>query len=89
MNIDERIEALTMNMELVHRDIRDQRESIRQLQEAALKDGENIRQPAAVHKDGENIHELALVAQSTLDSIRSLENTASAHEQRLDNLEHS
>jgi predicted nucleic acid-binding Zn-ribbon protein len=73
MTIDERIEALTMNLELAHRDIQDQRESIKQLQDAVQKDGENIRQ-------------LALIAQSTLDSIRSLENTARAHGQRLDDL---
>jgi chromosome segregation ATPase len=88
MTIDERIEALTMNLELAHRDIQD-------LQAAANKDGENIRHlaliaqdlKAAVNTDGENIRELALIARSTLDSIRSLENTARAHEQRLDDLE--
>jgi archaellum component FlaC len=36
MNIDERIEALTMNLELVSRDIQD-------LKVAAQQDGENIR----------------------------------------------
>ena len=56
MTIDERIEALTMNLELAHRDIQD-------LQAAANKDGENIRHlaliaqdlQAAVNTDGENI----------------------------------
>jgi hypothetical protein len=88
MNIDDRIEALTMNLELAHRDLQD-------LQAAAEKDGENIRQLAlivqatrvAVEKDGENIRQLAIIAQSTLESIRSLESTARAHEQRIDNLE--
>jgi hypothetical protein len=90
MNIDQRLEALTMNLELAHRDIQD-------LQAAAIKDGENIRQlaentrqlTAAVHQDAASIHELTLIAQSTLESIRSLENTARAHEQRLDDMEDS
>ena len=65
MTIDERTEALTMNLELAHRDLQDQRENIRQL-------------ATVVHADGENIRELAVIARSTLDSIRSLENTARA-----------
>ena len=60
MTIDERMEALTMNLELAHQEIQD------------LK--------IATQKDGENIRELALIARSTLDSIKSLENTARAHE---------
>jgi hypothetical protein len=44
MTIDERIEALTMNLELAHRDIQD-------LQAAANKDGENIRHLALIAQD--------------------------------------
>jgi hypothetical protein len=36
MNIDERLEALTMNLELLYRDVQD-------LKLAAQQDGENIR----------------------------------------------
>src|ERR1039457_6304332 len=66
MTIDERIEALTMNLELAHRDIED-------LKAAAHKDGENIRElAAAVHKDGENIRELAAAAHTNGENIRQL-----------------
>jgi hypothetical protein len=60
MTIDERIEALTMNLELASRDIQDLR--------AAQQD---------------TIRTFGIV----LDSIKSLENIARAHEQRLDDLE--
>jgi hypothetical protein len=43
MTIDERIEALTMNLELAHRDIQDLRELTKDLKELARQDGENIR----------------------------------------------
>jgi len=49
MNIDERIEALTMNLELVSRDIQD-------LKFAAQQDGENIRALARIAE----IHERRL-----------------------------
>jgi len=44
MTIDERIEALTMNLELASRDIQD-------LKIAAPQDGEHIRQLAAIARD--------------------------------------
>src|ERR1039457_3705256 len=80
MTIDERIEALTMNLELAHRDIEDLKaaahkdgENIRELAAAAHKDGENIRQlAAAVHKDGENIRQLAAAAHTNGENIRQL-----------------
>lgn len=43
MNIDERIEALTMNLELAHRDIQDLRATVDKLVVAVKQDGENIR----------------------------------------------
>jgi hypothetical protein len=41
VNIDERIEALTINLELAHREIQD-------LKELARQDGENIRALARI-----------------------------------------
>jgi hypothetical protein len=41
VNIDERIEALTMNLEVAHREIQD-------LKELARQDGENIRALARI-----------------------------------------
>jgi hypothetical protein len=41
MTLDERIEALTMNLELAHREIQD-------LQKLARQDGENIRALARI-----------------------------------------
>jgi len=41
MNLDERIQALTMNLELAHREIQD-------LQALAKQDGENIRALARI-----------------------------------------
>ena len=49
MTIDERIEALTMNLELAHREIQD-------LKELARQDGENIRALARIAE----IHERRL-----------------------------
>jgi hypothetical protein len=43
MTIDERIEALTMNLELASRDIQDLKTALRQLENLARQDGENIR----------------------------------------------
>lgn len=48
MTIDERIEALTMNLELAFRDIHELKEVTYQLKELAHKDGENIRALARV-----------------------------------------
>jgi hypothetical protein len=64
MHIDERIEALTMNLELASRGIQDLR--------AAQREGF-----AATRR----------VFETVLNSIKSLENIAVAHEQRLDDLE--
>jgi hypothetical protein len=43
LNIDERIEPLTVNLELAHRDIQDLRNNIQELKELAQQDGDNIR----------------------------------------------
>jgi len=48
MNIDERLEALTMNLELAHRDIQDLRATVDQLVVAVRQDGENIRALARI-----------------------------------------
>ena len=48
MTIDERIEALTMNLELAFRDIHELKEATYQLKELAHKDGENIRAQARI-----------------------------------------
>jgi hypothetical protein len=48
MTIYERIEALTMNLELAFRDIHELKEVTYQLKELAHKDGENIRALARI-----------------------------------------
>ena len=48
MTIDERIEALTTNLELAFRDIHELKELAYELKELAHKDGENIRALARI-----------------------------------------
>lgn len=64
MNIDERIEALTMNLELASREIQDLRET-----------------------QSQGFAQTQRIFGIVLDSIKSLENIARSHEQRLDDLE--
>ena len=56
MNIDERLEALTMNLELASRDIQDLRSAIQELKVTSQQDGENIRGLARIAE----IHERRL-----------------------------
>jgi hypothetical protein len=58
MTIDERIAALTMNLELAFRDIQDLRGAVNDLKELARQDGENIRALARIAE----IHERRLTA---------------------------
>jgi len=58
MTIDERIEALTMNLELASRDIQDLKAVVQQLATASAQDGENIRALARIAE----IHERRLTA---------------------------
>jgi hypothetical protein len=56
MTIDERLEALTMNLELAFRDIQE-------LRQLASQDGENIQElKKLASQDGENIRALARIA---------------------------
>lgn len=48
MTIDERLEALTMNLELAFRDIIGLKETTEHLRDLAQKDGENIRALARI-----------------------------------------
>jgi archaellum component FlaC len=56
MTIEERLEALTMNLELASRDIQDLRSAIHELRITAQQDGENIRALARIAE----IHERRL-----------------------------
>jgi hypothetical protein len=47
MTVDERHEALTMNLELLTHDIRDLTSDVRELRIATERDAENIRAPLA------------------------------------------
>ena len=47
MTIDERIEALTMNLELVSHEIKDLSHEIDKLRLMGQQDGENIRAPSS------------------------------------------
>jgi prefoldin subunit 5 len=84
MNIDERLEALTMNLELAHRDIQDLRASV---QEITANVGEltgTVRSLAAVVQAG--FADTRLVFETVHDSIRMLENIVVAHQQKLEEL---
>ena len=56
MTIDERLEALTMNVELISRDIQDLSRDIRELKLVVQQDAENIRALARIAE----IHERRL-----------------------------
>jgi ribosomal silencing factor RsfS len=56
MSIDERLEALTMNLELLHRDVQDLRVLVDRVVIASQQDGENIRALARIAE----IHERRL-----------------------------
>ena len=81
MTIDERLEALTMNLELLSRDVQD-------LKVLAQKDGENIRTLAGV---AQTLHGSIQTMQGSIqtlhDSIKMLENVVVSHDGRLDDLE--
>ena len=67
MTIDERISALTMNLELAHR-------NIHELQAAAQKDGENIRQLGLIAQSTlESIRSLENVARPHEQRLDDLE----------------
>ncbi len=56
MSIDERLEALTMNLELLWRETRELKPVVDKRVAAAQQDGENIRalaRIAEIHEDGE------------------------------------
>ena len=101
MNIDERLEALTMNLELAHRDIQDLRAS---LQELTANVGELTGTVAeltgTVGKLTGTVGNLATIMQAEFaetgrtfetvhDSIRMLANIVVAHQQKLDELENN
>jgi len=71
MNIDERLEALTMNLELASRDIQDLRASVQELRAAQQ----------------EGFAKTQSIFEVVLDSIRGLERVAASHDHRLDDLE--
>lgn len=58
MNVDERLEALTRNLELMRRDLESIRDSVRTLLQTSEKDGENIRALARIAE----IHERRLTS---------------------------
>jgi hypothetical protein len=67
MSIDERIEALTMNLELAHQEILD-------LKVIAAQDGEKIQQlHTLAAQDGENIRGLARIAEIHERRLTTLE----------------
>ena len=68
MNIDDRLQALTMNLELASREIQDLRGSIQELMSA-----QQVAYSNTIHN-----FEIAL------DSIKSLEAIALRHEERID-----
>jgi len=94
MNIDERLEALTMNLELASRDIQDLRAS---LQELTANVGELTGTVAELTG---TVGNLATIMQAEFaetrrtfetvhDSIRMLGNIVVAHQQKLDELENN
>jgi hypothetical protein len=71
MNIDERLQALTMNLELASRDIQDLRASVQERRVAQQ----------------EGFAETRRIFEVALDSIRRLENVAGAHQRKFEDLE--
>lgn len=67
MNIDERLEALTMNLELAHRDIQDL------LAASKLHDSQIHDILKASQQDGENIRGLARIAEIHEQRLSGLE----------------
>ena len=81
MTVDERIEALTMNLELAFQDIQE-------LKALAQRDGENIQQLRVLaQRDGENIQQLKVLAHQDGENIRTLARIAEAHQRRIEDLE--
>lgn len=74
MTIDERIEALTMNLELASRDI----EGLKATVAGVIK---------AIEMDGVRIRALTNAIEMDAANIRSLANIAGAHEDRISKLE--
>src|SRR5450631_3351254 len=78
MNIDERLEALTMNLELLSRDLEDMKavsgkhdEQIAAVVAVTGQNGEHIAALAvAVQLDGENIRALAGISQNLDSAVR-------------------
>lgn len=71
MTIDERLEALTMNLELAFRDIEEQRAATREASE----------------KTDKRINDLTRLIELDAENIRSLARVAQAHENRLDEID--
>jgi hypothetical protein len=67
MNIDERLEALTMNLELAHRDIQDLRATVEKLVIAGQQHSEALRQ------DAEHIRALVRIAELHHERLERLE----------------
>jgi hypothetical protein len=89
VNLDERLEALTQNVELLaamHRDNEKRFEERFELHEKLL---ERLSEQSERHSE-QSERAFAQIGHNfevVLDSIRSLENIARSHEQRLDDLE--
>ena len=81
MDIDERIAALTMNLELMSRDREDDKQKLLEQGRQIQAHGKNIE------AQGKQIQDLYLIARQDGENIRALVRLAEIHERRLTGIE--
>lgn len=81
MDIDERIAALTMNLELRSRDREDDKQKLLEQSRQIQTHGKNIE------AQGKQIQDLYLIARQDGENIRALVRLAEIHERRLTGIE--
>ncbi len=81
MDIDDRIAALTMNLELMSRDREDDKQKLLEQGRQIQAHGKNIE------AQGKQIQDLYLIARQDGENIRALVRLAEIHERRLTGIE--
>jgi hypothetical protein len=84
-DIDHRLEALTMNLEIASHDIRDLQNTVRELQSTVRELAATQHELAQAQRQG--FADTMRIFEIVHDSIQGLENIAAAHQDRLDDLE--
>lgn len=88
MDIDERIAALTMNLELMSRDREDDKQKLLEQGRQTQAHGKQIEaQGKQIEAQGKQIQDLYLIARQDGENIRALARIAEIHERRLTGIE--